>query len=196
MGAALGPIGIGLSALSTAFSAYGQYQAGQAAKDAGKYQNRVAKNNAILADRAAADATARGAIEESRQRAVGRLTIGSQKAAFAASGINLSSETAVDIQSSQAGLNELDALTIRANAAREAAGFQQEGANYRSEGALAKTAGQQAAYGANLAAAGTVLSGAGDVATQWYQFGGATPKTKTTRRVGGAGSSSGYFSGS
>lgn len=192
MGAAVA-IPLVLSLASTAFSAYGQYQAGQAESDAAKYQAKVAKNNAILAGRAAEDATARGAIEESRQRAIGRRTLGSQRTAFAANGIDLASETVGDIAASQGGLNELDALTIRANAAREAAGFRQEGANYRAQAGLLKSQAANARYAGNLAAAGTVLSGASDVATKWYSFGGTAP-TSGTRRVGGAGSSAGYFS--
>ncbi|MCI0525961.1 MAG: hypothetical protein L0Y56_00710, partial [Nitrospira sp.] len=52
---------IGLQGLSTVIGAFSQFRAGQVASDASKFQARVARNNAILAERAAEDAKQLGA---------------------------------------------------------------------------------------------------------------------------------------
>src|SRR5688572_20904436 len=108
-------IALGATLVSGVVSAYGQYQQGQAANDAAKYQAKVAENNAIMAERSAKDAEARGAIEQSQIRLRTRLLLGSQKATYASRGIDLSSESVADVAAGTAEVGELDALTSKSN---------------------------------------------------------------------------------
>jgi uncharacterized protein YhbP (UPF0306 family) len=168
-------IGLGAMALSGVVTAYGQYSQGQAASDAAKYQAKVAKNNAILADRAAGSAKENAALREQQIRARGRMIMGSQRAAAAAGGIAVNSETIADLQGSQAGAIELDALTERHAGEMDAYGYQIEGMNYRSQAELLQSQAQSARTQGTLSAAGTVLSTVGTVGSEWYKMGSPNP---------------------
>jgi hypothetical protein len=131
-----------------------------AAKAMGEYESKIDLQNASLSDQQAQDALQRGQIEESRQRLQTRQTIGASRAAQAASGVDVSSGSAADVQASEAGLGELDALTIRNNAQREAWGYTVQGINDRQQAKLAQFGGEQAAAGYRAQAFSTALTGA------------------------------------
>ena len=137
----------------------GQRQA-NAAQQQGQYEQKIAEQNATLADQQAQDALTRGSIAESRQRLETRQTIGATRATLAAQGVDISSGSAADVQGSEAGLGELDALTIKNNAAREAWGYNVQAAQERQSGKMAAFAGSQAAAGYRAGSYSSLLSGA------------------------------------
>jgi hypothetical protein len=147
---------------STAVTAYGQYEQGE-------YQSKVARNNAIIQDRLAKDAVKRGEVSEQRHRLKVAQMKGKQRAKLAASGVDLSSGSASQILTDTAEFGELDALTIRSNAEREAFGYQVKGSNYLAESELARSEGR---YGA----ASTILSGGSQVSSRWNPGGGRNAK--------------------
>lgn len=158
---------------SMAVSAYSAYRQGQAAKKAGKAGQDAANSQADLADYNAAvatvqadDAAARGAEEESRFRAGVRGTIGSQRAAFAAGNVDVGFGSAVEVQSDAAFLGELDALTIRTNAAREAWGYKVQAEDLHTRAAIARKTGVMVAAEGRERATGAYLSGAGTLLSQ------------------------------
>lgn len=133
------PITITLAAIAiagTAASAYSTYQQAKTAKGQAKYQEGVANNNKIIADRAADDAIKRGEVEEARKRQDIELLKGKQIAGFAGSGTDLSSGSALDVIGETAALGELDALTIRSNYAREAYEKRVQGTNFQAQSLL------------------------------------------------------------
>lgn len=184
----LAAIAIYLAIAGTATTAVAQYKAGkkqeETAKDVGIHQQQASESqaqladyNAAVADLQAQDAVARGAEEESRFRTQVRGAIGAQRAGFAASNIDVGYGSAVDVQADAAYLGELDALTIRTNAKREAWGFNIQGEDLRrraqiarKEGVYQAQAGQAFRSGAGLAAAGTILGGAGSLLQMRYGF--------------------------
>ena len=111
-----------------------------------------------------------------------RLLVGSQRAAFASRGVDLSSESVADVIATTTEVGERDALMTRSNAQREAQGFKIEGMNYKSSGALARMEGQNAKMAGKIGATGTLLGTAGSVATKWYDagIGGSTPPAAST----------------
>lgn len=133
------------AALGTAAAGYSTYQSGQA-------QKAQARQNAKIADQQAVDTRRRGQIEEDRRRDLLRQQVGSQKAAFGANGVVSSTGTALGLLSETAEYGELDALTIRNNAAREAFGYQVESVNSRTRGRIAAQEG-------TLGATATLLGG-------------------------------------
>jgi len=167
---------------SLAVSAYGAYKASKAAKDAGKAQQSAANSqadlaeyNAGIADVQATDATARGAEDESRFRMGVRGMIGAQRAGIAAGNIDVGYGSAVDVQADAAFLGELDALTVRTNAAREAWGYKVGAEDLRRRAAISRKEGVNlAATGdANAAtirvqAGATLLTGAGNLMQARY----------------------------
>ncbi|MFJ1336758.1 hypothetical protein ACIKP7_01300 [Pseudomonas caricapapayae] len=111
--AAIPFIAMGASALMSAQQSQAQ----------GAASAEASLQNAQFANQAADDAVARGEFESDQQRLQTRAAIGSQRAGFAANGVDVNSGSAAEIQDDTAALGELDALTIRNNAAREAWGY-------------------------------------------------------------------------
>jgi hypothetical protein len=173
-----------LAIASTATSAVGQVRAGKAAKRAGEAGQRAAEGqaelfdyNAAIADLQAKDALARGMEEESRFRRGVQGMIGGQRAAIAASNVDVSYGSAVDVQADTAMLGELDALTIRTNAAREAWGFKVAAVDYqkraeitRREGVQLAAAGREQQKAMFIGAGATIIGGGASALQQRYGF--------------------------
>lgn len=171
---AAAPFLIATTAMSGASQYIGARNAGAAARASGDYSSAVFGVNADIADAQAEDAIARGAEAEQRSRADTRGTIGAQRVAFAAQGIDIASGSAADVQGDTAYLGELDALTIRNNAKREAWGYTVEAMNYRAQGRLARLGGRNSQRAANMQATSTLLTTAADIG----QIGSQLPKKK------------------
>lgn len=173
-----------VSLAGTAISAYGQWKAGRAAAKAGALE-QDAKNseadlsdyNASVATLQAQDALARGADEESRYRQQVKSLIAGARTSYAAGNIDVNSGIVQDNAADDAFLGELDALTIRTNAAREAWGFdveaedlRQRGKILRKEGSALEESGRAARTQARLGAASTLVSGTTSLLQQKYGF--------------------------
>lgn len=149
---------------------YGQRQQdAQAASLRGRFENDVAERNAQLAERQGRDTVNRGALEEDRQRLETRQSIGSARAAAAASGVDVSSGSGAAVAATQSLLGDLDALTIRNDAARQAWGYDVEAANSRTQGRLALLSGENEAATHRAASVSTLLTGA---TSMYNQFSG------------------------
>ncbi len=170
-GATLGAIApLVLAGAGTAVSAYGQIQQGQAEAQLARYQSQVAKNNAELAKRNAADAALRGAQKEQQSRLKTRLIGGSYRASAAGRGVEVDSGSSLDAMVDIAGVGELDALLIRDNAAREAAGYEAQSNEFTAEAGFRRTAGRNATRASYINAGSTLLTGGSAVASKWYQL--------------------------
>lgn len=182
---------------STAMTAYGMYQQGQQQKAQAEYQSAVARNNAMRAEYMAQDAQQRGVIAEQQQRLRGRLLLGSMRASQASSGVDINEGSALDLQVSQAGANELDALNVRNNAEREAQNYRLQAADYTGQAGLYQYAGNNAASNGMWGAAGSLLGGVGSVAGKWYAFdkAGAFNSTPSGGSSGGGSSGGGSQQG-
>lgn len=189
------PIMIGLTAAGTAIQATGQIKAGNAAKRQGEAEQRAAESeaqlseyNAQVAALQAKDALERGVEEAGKFRAQVRGLIGSQRAGFASGNIDVGVGSAVDVQADTARLGELDALTIKTNAAREAWGYQVQAEDLRTraqiqrqEGVMDLEAGKAAQGASRYAAAGSIIGGANSIMMTKYGFGAKKTPTITGR---------------
>lgn len=140
------------TAIQVGTSIYGANKEADAAEAQGIYQSNMFNYNAKLADYSASDALKRG---DKAVDALGRdvkKTIGSQRAALAAQGIEVDSGSALDVQANTQTLGKLDALQIKNNAIMEAYG-------YKVEAQQAKTNAQMALTAANTKANNTILTG-------------------------------------
>lgn len=156
--------GIAFAAISlagTAVSIQGQQAAGKAAQQQAAFQAQVARNNAVIAKRAADDARRRGAIEEDARRKLTAQQIGRQRVKLAGSGQVVDEGSALDLIVDTSGVGEVDALTIRNNAEREALGFEIQGGNFAGNALLLVAKGKAARSAASTQAFGTLLTGFG-----------------------------------
>jgi hypothetical protein len=183
-GFTLAAVSLILAGAGTAIQVAGQRKAGAAAKREGaalaevsESQAQVADFNAQVAGLQSADAIARGTEAENRFRTQVRGAIGTQRVGFAAAGVDVGFGSAVDVQADASFLGELDALTIRTNAAREAWGFQVQAENYRRQAEIDRkaarnqiAAGEQGASAARWQMASTLVGGGSSLLAMKYGF--------------------------
>ena len=155
-------IALAATALSGAMAAKGAY-------DQGQVQKQIGRNNQIMAEYAAQAAEKRGETEAIAVRRKGDQVLGAQRAAQAASGLDLGVGTTADLQDQTSFFNQQDVATTRTNARNDAWSSRAQGANARAQGDAAARQG-------NLAAVGTLIGTAGQVADKWYSF---NPPAKT-----------------
>lgn len=158
--AALTAAALALTAANTVNTFVGQQRAAKGAQQQGNYEAGIYEQDAQIAASQATDAVARGAETERRQRTLTGQTIGAQRAAMAASGIDLGVGSAADVQADTAHIGELDALTIRNNAKREAYGYEVQAMDLRARANLARVGGANTAASLRNQSYGTLLSGA------------------------------------
>lgn len=125
--------------------------------------------NAKISKRRSQDAIERGQLEEQRKRQDVARILGNQQVAMAANGVDLTFGSPLDTLVDTAVLGELDALTIRSNAYREAYDHEVDAVNKRAGASLTRMEGSAAKTGGYLKAAGTVLTGVGKAYQQHGQ---------------------------
>ena len=135
-------------AVSTAVTAYGQYQQGKAQQQAYEYNAKVNEQNAKIAqDKAAYEA------DKQAQRM--RRLNATQRPAYAASGVNLSG-TALDLMEDSTTQGEMDRLAILYGGDVQAIQSRNEAELNRFQGKQAASAGTSAAFGTLLGGASTL----------------------------------------
>lgn len=162
--------GIAASAIGTGVSVLGSIQSSNATRQAANYQAQVAANNAAIAQGQANQATAAGATAVEQQGLKTRAEVGAIKAAEGASNVDVNTGSNVDVRSSAAELGQLDALTIRSNAAKQAYGYEIAGAGFTGQAGLAQAQAAQAGTAGGISAAGSLLSGASGVSNQYLRW--------------------------
>lgn len=207
---------------STAVGVVGSMQQAAAAKSAANYQAQVAANNAAinqrnaelaqrnaevarrnqdLAVQDARAAEAEGAQARALEGLKTRDTLGRQRVAAAASGLDVNSGSAVDLRAGAAGMGMLSDMNIRDTAARKAFNLRVKGLNYEDEAiaqemsaanfglqsdsnltsaAASRAAGSAAGTAGVISAVGTLASGAAKTGSMLYDFqkAGGTPQPK------------------
>lgn len=111
------------------------------------YQAQVARINSAIYKKQEATTLIEGQNEESAARLKTGLTVGAMKAAQGANNIAVDSGSATDVRASAEAMGEVDALTIRYNAARRAYGYGMESRNQQWQSELDKYAGKMSLYG-------------------------------------------------
>lgn len=159
---------LAMGALGTGMNVMGQMQQGQAQSAMYGYQAAVMRNNQQIAEMQAADALKRGLIAETQQREKGAQRQSTMLAGLAGQGTDISG-SATDILGDAAASTEFDALTARANAAKEAWGYRVKALDAGNNVSLSMA--QQGASGSLLGAGGALIGGAGSVADKWYKYG-------------------------
>lgn len=141
-----------VAAIPFAIMAVQGVMAAKSAKDAGAATAAADLQNAAYADAAANDSIKRGGVAEDQQRLQTKAAIGTQRAGFAANGVDVNSGSAANIQDDTAQLGEFDALTIRNNAAREAWGYRTQSQTYQTSAKTAVASAKNNMFGSLLGA--------------------------------------------
>ena len=166
----LAELGMGAAALGGITSAVGSYESGQSAKAQAEYQSQVAAQNQVLANQNATQAIAAGEATAEQAAIKQRADTGQIRAAEGASGVDVNSGSALDVQSSQSERDMLDQLIVRSNAERTAYGYKTQGLQFGGQAALEKAAAEQAPVAGDIGAVGSIFSGASGVANQYASW--------------------------
>lgn len=164
-----------IAAVAAVTAAAGAVTSGIASSNAASYSAQVAQNNATIASQNAAYATQAGQVKEQASRMKTAGVIGQQKAIQGASGLDVGSGSNLDVRNSTADLGELDALTIRNNAAREAYGYQTTGQSYQAQAGLDKMTSSNDLTAGFISGGSSLLSSASSLGEKfgWMQGSGA-----------------------
>jgi len=182
IGANLGAIGAITSIGAAGVGAVGAIEKGNATSAADKYNAEIAANNAKIATQSANYAGAAGTAQAEQAGLQSRAKLGAIVANEGASGVDINSGSNLQVQSSARELGELNAITIRSNAARTAYGYQVQGANDTAQSNLDTSSAGQAETAGGIGAASSVLGGLGSAASNYAKF---------TMNGGGSGLNSG-----
>jgi len=151
---------------SAAMSAMNVMQQASAQKSQASYQAAVQRNNQIIAERQAADAIDRGNIAVQQHRLKVQQFKGRQRSVLASSGFDANEDDALDILADTAEIGEMDALTIRNNAEREAYQSRLRASNAGAQAGLLQN--QSDRMSPAMTGAATGASGLATVADRWY----------------------------
>ena len=159
-------LAVAATVAGTAVSAFSNYQQQRAQNQAAEYNARIMERNAQVANMQADQVIKQGEIEEKQHRLKVKNLIGAQRAAAAGSGFVVDEGSFLDNMQDTAGFGELDALTIKSNAARSAWGIRNQATDYTAQANLSRMR-----KGSPVMAAGTsLLTGASQLGSQLYQF--------------------------
>jgi hypothetical protein len=150
------------SLLGTAASVGGVAISGIAASNAAKAQEMQDRNNAVIAQRNAADARARGAVAEQELQMRTRAAIGKQVNVLSERNIALNIGSPLDIIGDTAMFGKLDALTTRQNFEREAIGHESQAAGFSASAAQARLRSSASMWGMGAGLFQTALGGVTD----------------------------------
>lgn len=151
-------------------------QEADAARAQGEYEKRIADYNAKVAEEQAKDALKLG---EKDVHAVNRQvdqTVGAQRVAFAAQGVDPNFGSAADVQRDARIAGSMDVMTIRNNAARQAWGYRVQAQDATMRGQFAKMAAENKAS-ATMTTGG--LKALGNVVEAGVAFAGGIKGKKT-----------------
>lgn len=146
---------VGLQRQAIGIQAQGQVLQGKSAQLQADTQAAIARINARLAESAAQGTLFSGQRQEQAKRLETAAFKSRQRVGFAASGVELSSDSVVRVLTSTDLIGDIDANTIAANAIRAAWGYRTEAANHRGQALMSSANGQMVAAGAQAQAAAT-----------------------------------------
>lgn len=158
------------SAVGGLTGAYGAYQSGQAQANAAKYNAAVESQNAAISTTNAQIAGQAGAAQAGIQGQKNKATLGAITANQGASGIDLNSGSDIAVRSSARELGELDALSIRSNAARQAYGYENQAVSQQAQSTLSDFEAKNDQQAGQLNAASTFLGSAGSAASNFARY--------------------------
>lgn len=168
---------IALSVVSAISSMRGSKKQGEADQQNAQYQAQVARNNQIVAEQNAKYAEQVGRSQEDAKRQQSAQSLGQIRASLGAAGVDPNSGSALRLQTGAAEFGELDALTIRNNAARNAYGYRVQGTDFAAQASLNDSRASNAASSGRLNMFSSLVSGASSFADKWNKF--KTPSTSS-----------------
>lgn len=170
MAAALPAISMGMTAVGGIMNYMGAKAQGQAQANMYQYQAAVAQQNAVIAQRN--EQTALGVGEEKAmiEGQQGRQRMGAVRAGQAASGVDIGSGSALDVQAGQAYADRKTQEITRDTAGRQATDYATQAYGDLAQAGLDEQAAKTSIQAGDIKAMGSLIGGAGSVADKWMNL--------------------------
>lgn len=163
----LGAVGLGTSLAGGIMQAFGAKRQGEANAQMYAYQAQVAKYNADIDKQNADYARYVGERSAANFGLKQRQVEGQVRTGKAASGLDVNSGSAVDVQASARKVGQMDMATIRENAAKTAYDYEVKAVNDINQAGLYDAASSNAKSAGNLNMMASLISTAGSVSSKW-----------------------------
>lgn len=167
--AAMGMIGIVSSALSGVVGAIGSVMQGNAQSSMYAYQSQVAQMNKQIAEQNAEHARVTGEAQAQADAMKTKQQIGTTRAVIGASGVDVNTGSAADVQESELKIGQYQEGVIRSDAAKKAYNFKVEAANQEAQSNVYSMASSNAKSGGMMGAFTSILGAATSVSSKWSQ---------------------------
>jgi hypothetical protein len=167
---ALAIAGVAASVIGAGVGAMGAISSANAQSAAAKYNAQVAQQNQQIAQQNATQAGQAGEQQAAMSEQKTRAEVGAIKTSQAASNVDVNSGSAVDVQSSAASLGELNAITIRGNAAKQAYGYETQGTGFANQATLDTSQAASATTAGEIGAGSTILGGLGSAGSTYAKY--------------------------
>jgi len=165
----MGAVGIGSSLLGGLFGAAGAEQSAAASSKSYAYQAGLAALNARIAEQNSNYAIETGELQAAKYGLGAKAQAGQVRAGLAASGLDVNTGSAKEVQTSQHTVSMMDMDTIRRNAAKTAYDYRVEGMKDTLQMGMYDQAAQNAKAAGGINALSSLIGAAGSVASKWSQ---------------------------
>ena len=162
-------LGMGAVAAGGITSAIGNVFQGQATSQSYQYQAQIAQINSQVAKQNAAYATEVGEVDAQQSGMQTRAQIGQTKAIQGSSGLDVNTGSGAAVRTSEAEIGVENQNIIRANAAKQAYGYEVNAAQFTNQASLDIASGANAVTAGKIGAFSSILGGVGSVASKWSQ---------------------------
>lgn len=173
------------SVAGAGITALGAINQGNAAGDAAAFQAQVARNNAAIAEQDARRQEVVAAQQAQNKSLESAARLSRVKAAQAASGVDVNTGSAVDVQAGTRMLGQLDAETVLSNEMLKAYGYRSRASSFLAQSALDEARGSYSRAAGYTRAAGTLLSSVSSLPLKWLGGGGGGSVTSSVDSVPG-----------
>lgn len=161
---------IAASVISAGVGAYSSIQSGAAQSAAANYQSEINNQNAQIAAQNATAATQAGNAQAEQQMMRNSEQQAKIRADIGASGLDVNSGSAADLQSGQGIIGNLDVLTIRNQAARQAYGYETQSTGFSNQAQLNQAQAGFDTTAGTIGGISSILGGASSVGSQYLNY--------------------------
>lgn len=163
-------LSLGGTLLSAGVGAAGAAQTASSAAAANRYQQQVYLNNQTIAEQNARQAASAGAVQAENRSLQTRAALGREVAGEAASGIDVTTGSPIDVQSSTRQVGRLSQLTDISNADLEAYGYRAQATSAGASAGLAGAAATNAQRAGTVGVVSSLLGGASQFGSKWANY--------------------------
>lgn len=167
--AGFGAVGLGATVAGGLLGAFGANKQGESQQQMYNYKAQVSKINADINRQNAAWALDKGEKEATQYGMKAAQQRGQIRAAQGASGLDVNSGSAKDVQVSQEKIKDIDMSTIRSNAAKIAYDYETKAVMDENQAGLDKMGGEYAKEAGEIKAAQSILGTVSTVSSKWQQ---------------------------